>query len=98
MTSPSTRVVACDGSYRIFEIVAYNQAEAASWRTNHARDCWCLLGYIIATPFTGYVGKVSMCRRAPIVAGVSRDKRSVSTSTSCISIVCKEASDGWMMF
>ena len=42
--------------------------------------------------------KVNMCRRAPLVAGVSRDKRSVSTSTSCISIVCKEASDGWMMF
>ena len=29
MTSPSTRVVSGDGSYRIFETIAYNEAEAA---------------------------------------------------------------------
>ena len=92
LTFPSHRVAFGDGSYRTFELVAYNQAEAASWRSNFAWDCWCSLGYLI-TPFTGCVGKVRMCRRMPIVAGVSRDKRSVSTSMSRICIVCKEASD-----
>ena len=38
LTFPSHRVAFGDGSYRTFELVAYNQAEAASWRTNHARD------------------------------------------------------------
>ena len=34
------------------------------------------------------LGKVSEYRRAPIVAGVSSDKRSVGTSTNRICIVC----------
>ena len=33
-----SQVPSCDGSYRIFEIVVYDQTEAASWRTNLARD------------------------------------------------------------
>ena len=39
MASPSTRVVSCDDSKQIFEIVACNQSGAASWGTHHARDC-----------------------------------------------------------
>ena len=45
------------------------------------------------------LGNVGKCHRAPIFAGVSRDKLSVSTSTRPICIVYKEASDDdWMMF
>ena len=39
------------------------------------------------------LGKVSTYHRAHIVAGVSRDKRSVSTSMSNTCIVCNEASE-----
>ena len=56
-----------------------------------------LSGYLIAHSVYG-LGKVSMYHRAPVVAGVSRDKRSVSTSTTSIYVVRKEAGDAdWMM-
>ena len=43
--------------------------------------------------FVHGLGRVSKCHRAPIVAGVSRDKLSVSTSTRRTCIVYREASD-----
>ena len=45
------------------------------------------------------LGKLIKFHRAPIVAGVSRDMRSVSMNTRCIRMVYKQASDDdWMKF
>ena len=95
MKSPSTRVVACDGPCRISEIV-------------HIIRMTLLAGELITHEIAGFVrisnrhsayglGRASMCRRAPIVAVVSRDKRSVSTSTIPTCFACKEASDDDLM-
>ena len=90
MTSPSTQVLSGDGSWRIFKTVGYTQVEAATSRQMNNQSRTRLLVFVSKSNLQPIgLGKVSKYRRSPIVARVSLDMCSVSTSTSSICIVRK---------